>query len=346
MGRGGRSGPPMAQRFWSSCSCRRLPDVRRPRRVSCRDLSANIRYRMFGDNLPKVGLIHTLVLHEFGDNGLIQRTVPAVGVPPTERFWYHIPVTEHRRENAAASAAALALALAAVCAFPVPAAAEVPESVEWRDQVVYFLMTDRFADGDHTNNDQKAGEFNPADGGLYSGGDLAGVRSKLDYIQGLGATAVWLTPPVANVWYDPVLKMAGYHGYWATDFKKVDAHPRHTGKTTAWPRTCTARGCFSSRTSSRTTPGISSPIRVPAILGPGQELPPEGRHGPPRPTQHLLRERRGGSRGPASGVSLDARCGGFQDEAQLTTGQVSGLDDIDTSNPLVRRTRGILRLLD
>ena len=174
--------------------------------------------------MPKVGLIHTLVLHEFGDNGLIQRTVPAVGVPPTERFWYHIPVTEHRRENAAASAAALALALAAVCAFPVPAAAEVPESVEWRDQVVYFLMTDRFADGDHTNNDQKAGEFNPADGGLYSGGDLAGVRSKLDYIQGLGATAVWLTPPVANVWYDPVLKMAGYHGYWAADFKKVDAH--------------------------------------------------------------------------------------------------------------------------
>jgi glycosidase len=97
-------------------------------------------------------------------------------------------------------------------------------SPDWRDQVIYFVMTDRFMDGDKSNDDQGRGEFNPKDGNFYSGGDLAGVRQKLDYIQGLGATAVWITPPVANVWYDPAMKMAGYHGYWAENFKKIDAH--------------------------------------------------------------------------------------------------------------------------
>ncbi len=97
-------------------------------------------------------------------------------------------------------------------------------SPDWRDQVIYFVLTDRFADGDPSNNDQGAGEYNPKLASHYSGGDLAGIQSKLDYIQGLGATAVWLTPPVANQWWSEKLQYAGYHGYWATDFKAVDAH--------------------------------------------------------------------------------------------------------------------------
>ncbi|HAH05606.1 MAG TPA: alpha-amylase [Elusimicrobia bacterium] len=95
---------------------------------------------------------------------------------------------------------------------------------DWRDEVVYFLMTDRFADGDVKNDDLGFKEFDPKNGAYYSGGDIAGIRSKLDYIQGLGASAVWLTPPVANVWNDPALKMSGYHGYWARDFMKLDEH--------------------------------------------------------------------------------------------------------------------------
>src|ERR1035437_1639884 len=124
-----------------------------------------------------------------------------------------------------------ALLLAALAGFvfgPMLAGAErgplQVASPDWRDQVIYFVMTDRFMDGDKSNDDQGRGEFNPKDGNLYSGGDLAGIREKLDYIQGLGATAVWITPPVANVWYDPAMKMAGYHGYWAENFTKVDAH--------------------------------------------------------------------------------------------------------------------------
>lgn len=97
-------------------------------------------------------------------------------------------------------------------------------SPDWRDQVIYFVLTDRFADGNPANNDQGAGEFNPASSAHYSGGDLAGIKSKLDYIQHLGATALWLTPPVANQWWSQKVQYGGYHGYWATDFMAVDAH--------------------------------------------------------------------------------------------------------------------------
>lgn len=98
------------------------------------------------------------------------------------------------------------------------------KSPDWRDQVIYFVLTDRFADGDPSNNSQGAGEYNPQLSSHYSGGDLAGIQSKLEYIQSLGASAVWLTPPVANQWWSEKLQYAGYHGYWATDFKAVDAH--------------------------------------------------------------------------------------------------------------------------
>ena len=111
-------------------------------------------------------------------------------------------------------------------AFPAEAAPpklklHVP-SPDWRDQIIYFLMTDRFEDGNPQNNDQGAGEFDPKQSARYSGGDLAGVQKRLNYIQGLGATAVWITPPVANQWWNG--SYGGYHGYWASDFKRVDPH--------------------------------------------------------------------------------------------------------------------------
>lgn len=97
-------------------------------------------------------------------------------------------------------------------------------SPAWEEQVVYFVLTDRFNDGDPTNDDQHAGEYDPANYDKYSGGDLQGIIDKLDYIQGLGATAVWITPPVANMWWDPLQNSGGYHGYWARDLEKVDEH--------------------------------------------------------------------------------------------------------------------------
>jgi glycosidase len=107
----------------------------------------------------------------------------------------------------------------------VPGPAEdAPIQRDWRDEVLYFLMIDRFADGDPTNNNQGKGEYNPASNDHFNGGDLAGVRQKLDYIQGLGVTGLWITPPMANLWWDPYSKTAGYHGYWADHFAEVDKH--------------------------------------------------------------------------------------------------------------------------
>lgn len=97
-------------------------------------------------------------------------------------------------------------------------------SPDWREQIIYFLMIDRFNDGDSSNNDQGAGVYDPSKESHYSGGDIPGITEKLDYIEALGATAVWLTPPVANQWWSSASEYAGYHGYWARHFKKVDEH--------------------------------------------------------------------------------------------------------------------------
>lgn len=97
-------------------------------------------------------------------------------------------------------------------------------SPDWEDQIIYFVMTDRFQDGDPTNNDQGVGEYDPKVPEKYSGGDIQGIIDQLEYIQRLGATAVWLTPPVANQWWDGQFQYSGYHGYWAEHFKEVDKH--------------------------------------------------------------------------------------------------------------------------
>ena len=96
----------------------------------------------------------------------------------------------------------------------------------------YFVMTDRFANGDPTNDaggltgDRLATGLDPADTGFYHGGDLRGLIDQLAYIQSLGTTAIWLTPSFANkpVQGTPGNESAGYHGYWITDFTRIDPH--------------------------------------------------------------------------------------------------------------------------
>ncbi len=97
-------------------------------------------------------------------------------------------------------------------------------SPDWSEQIVYFILTDRFYDGNTANSNQKKGEYDPSTIAKYSGGDLSGVTQKIDYIKGLGASAVWITPPVANQWWDPLVNYGGYHGYWAENLMKVDRH--------------------------------------------------------------------------------------------------------------------------
>ncbi|PFG40535.1 pullulanase-type alpha-1,6-glucosidase [Georgenia soli] len=96
----------------------------------------------------------------------------------------------------------------------------------------YFVLTDRFANGDPANDaggldgDRLTTGFDPTDKGFYHGGDIAGLRERLDYIEGLGTTAIWLTPSFRNnpVQGEGADASAGYHGYWITDFTQIDPH--------------------------------------------------------------------------------------------------------------------------
>lgn len=126
--------------------------------------------------------------------------------------------------HALALSALLELALGVATAAAAPGLQLHVPSPDWRDQVIYFAVTDRFADGNPRNNDQGAGEFDPRNPSRFSGGDLQGLRQQLHYIQGLGATALWITPPVANQWLNAHGAYSGYHGYWTEHFMKVDRH--------------------------------------------------------------------------------------------------------------------------
>lgn len=101
---------------------------------------------------------------------------------------------------------------------------ENPEVVnlvdDWRDEVIYQLLTDRFANGD-VNNDFNVSkdESNLA---RYLGGDYQGVIDHVDYLDALGITTVWISPVVVNVEEDA--GSASYHGYWTQDFANVNPH--------------------------------------------------------------------------------------------------------------------------
>ena len=91
-----------------------------------------------------------------------------------------------------------------------PAAAT---AVDWRDQAIYMVMTDRFRNGDPENDLDSV----PGRADWWQGGDLQGVIDELDYIKGLGMTAIWITPVALQM-------KGGYHGYWTLDPYKIDPH--------------------------------------------------------------------------------------------------------------------------
>jgi glycosidase len=103
---------------------------------------------------------------------------------------------------------------------------------DFKKQVIYQIITDRFFDGDATNNNpaQSAGLYDATKTNwrLYWGGDLAGIQQKMAYIKGLGATAIWISPPVDNLNLNIPDGLgnptATYHGYQARDFKRIEEH--------------------------------------------------------------------------------------------------------------------------
>lgn len=127
----------------------------------------------------------------------------------------------------------LTLALALTAPLAAQPAAKASFRTRTPDQeVIYFVLPDRFDNGDPGNDrggltgDRLVTGYDPTHKGFYHGGDLKGLTRKLDYIQGMGITAIWFAPVFKN---KPVQgpkgdESAGYHGYWITDFTTIDPH--------------------------------------------------------------------------------------------------------------------------
>ncbi|MCL5037777.1 MAG: alpha-amylase family glycosyl hydrolase [Chloroflexi bacterium] len=98
--------------------------------------------------------------------------------------------------------------------------------VDFTGETIYFLMIDRFFDGNRAN-DKPEKLFSPdrSAGTLYYGGDIRGIIDRLDYIKELGTTALWITPVVKNtqdLYHYGDKTMASYHGYWGMDFWEIN----------------------------------------------------------------------------------------------------------------------------
>ena len=104
------------------------------------------------------------------------------------------------------------------------------------ERPIYFVMTDRFANGDPANDtgglDPELGPlvhgFEPTDRAYHHGGDFVGLTEQLPYIEDLGMGAIWITPPFVNrfVQGDGTIEgsSSSYHGYWQVDFTQPDPH--------------------------------------------------------------------------------------------------------------------------
>lgn len=143
---------------------------------------------------------------------------------------------------AAPPAAAPAPPVAAVVPAVSPQPAPAPKLLDdWRDAILYFVILDRFADGDPTND---AGA-DVTKKGYFHGGDAKGLTARLDEIASLGVNALWITPAVTNT--PGFVTGAGfpdwaYHGYWADDFLSLDPRFGSENDFKALVEACHARG--------------------------------------------------------------------------------------------------------
>lgn len=121
------------------------------------------------------------------------------------------------------------IALIAAITIAAPSLADTDVS-ETKAERIYFVMIDRFENGDTANDrgqfqgDRTTTGFDPLDPGFFHGGDLKGLTSKIEYISSLGFTAIWVTPVARQVTVSPSGESAAYHGYWGAGFDEIDPH--------------------------------------------------------------------------------------------------------------------------
>ncbi|HEY3762894.1 MAG TPA: alpha-amylase family glycosyl hydrolase [Verrucomicrobiae bacterium] len=201
----------------------------------------------------------------------------------------------------------------------------------WQRQSIYQVITDRFFDGDPTNNDAD-GNYDPAGhrGDSVHGGDFAGLDEKLDYIKSLGATAIWISPIVLNV-------RGEFHGYAALDFYKVDPHWGTLADVQRFVQAAHARGLLvvddivvnhTGDLIYSTDPGWPN-FKYPPdsynmrFRNPGRRFPPPFNLTAENPAITNLFHNYGYIQN-------------FNDATQLVLGEFAGLNDLRTESPYVR----------
>lgn len=112
-----------------------------------------------------------------------------------------------------------------------PRISQGPLDFDWDEARIYFMLTDRFNDGDKSNNGLG---YDPNHDEAYHGGDFRGIINKLDYLDELGINTIWISPIVDNIDFNQganfstsenlAAKQYAYHGYWAKDFTSLDEH--------------------------------------------------------------------------------------------------------------------------
>lgn len=130
------------------------------------------------------------------------------------------------------AASAAILLLASALGQNPPAPPPIPPVSDIHQGFIYQIVTDRFFNGDKSNDNppQSAGEFDPngftspTNWRDYWGGDLAGITQKLAYLKSLGVAAIWISPPIDNANKPDGGGASGYHGYWPRDMMRIEEH--------------------------------------------------------------------------------------------------------------------------
>jgi alpha-amylase len=150
----------------------------------------------------------------------VRRKRPRTPTGLKKSYGFRLPFAPERagEGKAVLLLGALALVALSACAPPPTEVQRVNLVEDWRDEVIYQMMTDRFANGDVSNDwDVDEGHL-----GRWQGGDWQGVIDNLDYLTELGVTAIWISPAVRNVEEDA--GFSGYHGYWTQAFDQTNPH--------------------------------------------------------------------------------------------------------------------------
>lgn len=201
----------------------------------------------------------------------------------------------------------------------------------WQRQSIYQIVTDRFFDGDPSNNNAD-GNFDPAghEGTSVHGGDFKGIEEKLDYIKSLGATAIWISPVVLNA-------RGEFHGYAGMDFYKVDPHWGTMADLKHFVDAAHARGLLviddivvnhGGNLIASDEPGYPNFRRPPAgydlsFRDPARRYPPPFDLNPTNPSLTNLFHNNGFIQN-------------YGDAMQVELGELSSLDDFRTESPYVR----------